>query len=176
MMTDTPHNGSICASEGIVGNKEDKLCVISRLHACHLILFNTLHANVSLCASPTPWTVFFYSTVSTETALRVSFTVYKTKSPNARSGNQNLMPPHFRLASSESLPRWWRGRGSIWMHDWEVTAQEESCNGSAHPLPIPLPHKNPSALFSQELWGLQLSKYATVVNSLPARCYTVSGC
>lgn len=38
------------------------------------------------------------------------------------------------------------------------------------PHPILLPHKTPSTLFSQELLDLQLSKHATVVNSLPARC------
>lgn len=84
--------------------------------------------------------------------------------------NRNLMCPPLRLASSQSVPRWWRVRGNIWMHDWRVTAQEKSCNGSVHPHPIPLPHKNPSTLFSLELLGLQLSKYATVVNSLLVRC------
>ena len=45
-----------------------------------------------------------------------------------------------------------------------------------HP-PIPYrSHIKPSTLFSQELSGSQLSKYATVVNSLPERCYTGSGC
>lgn len=94
-----------------------------------------------------------------------SLTVYKTKSPGTRSWTKTSCVLLLRLVSSQSVPRWWRGRGNIWMHDWRVTAQEKSCNGSVHPHPIPLPHKNPSTLFSQELLGLQLSKYATVVNS-----------
>lgn len=93
----------------------------------------------------------------------------KNKLVSGRWCRQNLMSPRLRLVSGQR--RWWRGRGNIWWPGWGGTHTGRELLWISTP-PSRSHIKTPLACLLRSFWGLQLSKYATVLNFWLARCCT----